>query len=355
MTNKTPLYTKHLELKAKMIPFAGWEMPISYPTGIIAEHKAVRASCGIFDIGHMGLIKIKDKREKIKAMEDYINKITTNDVRKLVDYSSQYSIICNEEGGVVDDILVYKFPEHYTLVVNASNTDKVIDWLSKFSGEIQFELLTNVSLLAVQGPQAKGVIEKLTGTAPAVKRNHCYHYKDLIISRTGYTGEDGYELFVPHKTIEELWGFFIDQKVKPCGLGCRDTLRLEAGYPLYGNEYNDKTTPLEAGYNWAVKLDKGQFVGQEKLITEKETGVHKRLVGMVLSEKTVPRHGFKVFDVGAGQIGEVTSGTFSPSLEKPIAMAYINSGYTGNQLDVEIRGKRVSAEIVSLPFYKRKT
>ncbi|OGC03401.1 hypothetical protein A2276_00595 [candidate division WOR-1 bacterium RIFOXYA12_FULL_43_27] len=350
MLKRTPLYDKHLTLKAKMVPFAGWEMPIYYPQGIIAEHKAVRSSCGVFDIGHMGIIKLKGQSAKLKSAELFLNKIGTNDVAKLSDYSCQYSVICNEEGGVVDDILIYKFPDHYIVVANASNTDKVLAWFSSHAEGVEIKLLDDTSMLAIQGQQAESVVVELFGDEEIakLKRNHCLVLGDITVSRTGYTGEDGFELFVPNKKMAELWDSIIGMKVQPCGLGARDTLRLEAGLPLYGHEYNDKTTPLEAGYSWAVKLGK-EFIGRGALLKERK----RKLVGIVLEEKNIPREGFKVYNGGTDPIGEVTSGTFSPSLEKPIALAYIYNRETGDKVSLEIRGKRIEGKIVSLPFIKR--
>lgn len=348
MPKRTPLYDKHLELKAKMVPFAGWEMPIYYPQGIIAEHKAVRGSCGVFDIGHMGLIRVKGQGSRA-----FLNKIGTNDVSTLKDFSCQYSVICNEAGGAIDDILTYKFSNHYIVVANASNADKVLEWFKRHADGVEIQLLNDVSMLAVQGPRSESVVVELFGDEEIakLKRNHCLVLGDITVSRTGYTGEDGFELFVPNEKIGEIWDSIIEMKVQPCGLGARDTLRLEAGLPLYGHEYNDKTTPLEAGYSWAVKLNK-DFIGRGALMGEQK----KKLVGIVLSEKNIPREGFKVYNGGEDPIGEVTSGTFSPSLEKPIALAYIynrDRAKDKNEIRVEVRGKRIEGKIVPLPFIKR--
>jgi len=352
---KTALYKNHIDLKAKMVPFAGWEMPVFYPAGIIAEHKAVRSSCGVFDVGHMGLINIKPQTSNIKKAEEFLNKIGTNDVSKLIDFSCQYSVLCNEQGGVVDDVLIYKLIDHYIVVVNASNTDKVLAWLSSHAQDIEIEHLLDMSILAVQGPRSLDVIEELFGEEfgfNVLKRNNFLQVGNILVSRTGYTGEDGFELFIPLEEIEIIWDKVVEMKVQPCGLGARDTLRMEAAYPLYGHEYDEKTTPLDAGYSWAVKFGKGEFIGSKALSKEKEAGPKKRLVGVVLSEKNVPREGFKLFNGGAEPIGEITSGTFSPTLEKPIGLAYINNSCHEKNISVEVRGRRVAGEIVTLPFYK---
>lgn len=349
MLKKTPLYNKHVSLGAKMAPFAGFEMPISYPAGIIAEHKAVRSTCGVFDVGHMGLVSFQPTANSLQLL----NKICTNDVSKLKDFSCQYSVICNEEGGVVDDVLIYKLPNHYMVVANASNTDKVLAWFSKHANGVTYEQMSTVASMAIQGPRAEDVVVSLFGdeNIKNLKRNHCLSLSDILISRTGYTGEDGFELYVPNDKISDLWDELIKMKVQPCGLGARDTLRLEAGLPLYGHEYDDKTTPLEAGYSWAVKFDKKDFIGKKALLEEKEKGSKKRLVGITFSERIIPRGEMKVFNGEGNPIGEITSGSFSPSLEKPIALAYIYSK-TENEVLVEIRGRKVKGEIVKLPFYR---
>lgn len=350
MLKRTVLFDKHVSLGAKMVPFAGWEMPIYYPQGIIAEHKAVRTSCGVFDVGHMGLIKVLNPKSEIRNnSEQFLNYISTNDVSKLKEYSCQYSVICNEEGGVVDDVLIYKLPDHYMMVVNASNTDKVLDWFSKYAAGIEYEHMLARASIAVQGPRAEDVIASLFGEEEIrnLKKNRCLQLGDILISRTGYTGEDGFEIYAPKEKLPDLWDEIIEMKVMPCGLGARDTLRLEAGLPLYGHEYNDHISPLDAGYSWAVKFDKGNFIGKEPLLK----GATRKLVGIELSEKSVPREGFKVYNGGQDPIGEITSGTFSPTLEKPIALAYIY-GKAPSEVAVEIRGRKVKGQIVALPFYR---
>lgn len=347
MLKRTALYQKHLDLGAKMVPFAGWEMPVSYPSGIIAEHNAVRSSVGIFDIGHMGLIKI----EGDEALT-LIQKAATNDASKLALHQCQYSILCNEKGGVIDDILVYRLPMFYLIVANASNTDKVLAWLKKLSGNTQVGLYENYTMLSVQGPKSEEIVGKILSAPLAdLKRNHTVWWRDIIISRTGYTGEDGLELIIAKKEAESVWDPFIKQGVPPCGLGARDTLRLEAGLPLYGHEYDEETSPLDAGYGWAVKFDKGDFVGREALLKEKETGLRKKLVGVEMEGRAIPRAGNSIFDSRKSKIGVVTSGAFSPTLRKPIALAYLK-GEEKNVL-VEIRGGKFPGKVVDKAFYKR--
>jgi aminomethyltransferase len=347
---RTPLFDQHLTLGAKMVPFAGWEMPVSYPAGIIAEHTAVRNAVGLFDIGHMGLIKVEG--ENALAL---LQKAATNDASKLAVDQVQYSVLCNERGGTIDDILVYRLPMSYLIVANASNMDKVLAWLSeqaKSFKNVSVSAYDNYCMLSIQGPQAVGLATKILNAPLAeLQHNHTLWWRDIIVSRTGYTGEDGVELIVHKAEAAGIWEKLIAQKAQPCGLGARDTLRLEAGLPLYGHEYNEETNPLEAGYAWAVKFDKGNFVGREALLKEKETGLKKKLVGLALEGRIIPREGCQIVDGRALNVGVVTSGTFSPTLKKPIALAYLESPAT--EVCVEIRGNLVPAKIVAKNFIKR--
>ena len=353
----TPLYEAHLKLKAKMVPFAGWEMPVYY-SSIMAEHKAVRTSAGIFDIGHMGAVKVLGQN----ALQ-YLQKVLSNDVSKLDVGSSQYSMILNESGGVIDDIFVYRLSDHYMLILNASNTDKDIEWLKKNMSDVVDikDLKRDMTLLALQGPKSQEILQKICD----VDLNKLGHHKIVsarishlpsLISRTGYTGEDGFELFIDHSKAENIWNKLIELGAVPCGLGARDTLRLEAGMPLYGHEYNEGITPLETGFSFAVKLDKGDFIGRNSLEVHKKEGFSKRLVGIKLKEIGIPRQGHKIFK-GGKIVGYVTSGTMSPTLKIPIGMGYVRTEFSGigSALDVEIRGKHIKAETVKLPFYKRLT
>ena len=360
----TPLYEAHLKFKAKMVPFAGWEMPVYY-SGIMAEHKSVRTSAGIFDIGHMGAVKVSGQN----ALQ-YLQKVLSNDVSRLEVGSSQYSIILNESGGVIDDIFVYRLPastrgepNHYMLILNASNADKDIDWLKKnLSDDVEIkDLKRDMTLLALQGPKSQQILQKICDA----DLNKLGHHKIMaarisrlasLISRTGYTGEDGFELFFDPSKAENIWNKLIELGAAPCGLGARDTLRLEAGMPLYGHEYNEGITPLETGFSFAVKLDKGDFIGRDSLEVHKKEGFSKRLVGIKLKEIGIPRQGHKIFKDGK-IIGYITSGTMSPTLKVPIGMGYVRTEFSdvGSAFDVEIRGKHIKAEAVKLPFYKRLT
>ncbi len=353
MLKQTPIHKNHLELKAKMAPFAGWDMPISYKS-IIEEHNAVRNAVGIFDIGHMGLIKVEGN----EALA-LIQKVVTNDASKLAVGQCQYSIICNEAGGVIDDVLIYRQPMTYLIVANASNTEKVLAWLKKqaktFKG-VSVSLYDNYCMISIQGPAALKTVEQVLNVdLSSLKHNHTMWWRDITLSRTGYTGEDGIELIAAKKEAAKIWDKFIKVGVQPCGLGARDTLRLEAGYPLYGHEYDDKTTPLEAGYAWAVKFDKGDFIGKAPMQKEKDGGLKKKLVGLSIDGRQIARAGDSIVDNGKLNIGVVTSGTFSPTLKKPIALAYLATEQAApdNIVNITIRGKAVPAQVVAKSFYKR--
>jgi aminomethyltransferase len=357
MLKRTPLYEQHVKLGAKMVEFAGWEMPVSYKS-IVEEHHTVRNSVGIFDVGHMGLINV--------AGEDalpVIQKTTTNDASKLSLHQCQYSIICNEAGGTVDDVLVYNLPMYYLVISNAVNTEKVLPWLNRHAQNLRHatvSLYENYCVLSVQGPNSRKIVAQvLNAPISDLKHNHALWWKDIVISKTGYTGEDGFELIISKKEVGKVWDAFIETGVQPCGLGARDTLRLEAGFPLYGHEYDEETSPLEVGYSWAVKFDKGDFIGREALLKQKETGPAKKLVGIEAEGRAIPRGGDSIFDISPPQaeklVGKVTSGTFSPTLKKPIALAYLaaEQAVLGNEVKVEIRGSKIPAKVVAKTFYTR--
>jgi aminomethyltransferase len=352
MLKHTPLHDRHLQLGAKMVPFAGWEMPVSYPAGIIAEHNAVRTSVGLFDIGHMGVIKV----EGADALS-FIQRLATNDASKLKVNFSQYSLLCNENGGTVDDILVYHLPMSYLIIGNACNYDKVLSWLNSHANKfksLSVSSYENYCMLAIQGPKAIALVGHLLHSSfSELSRSELLWWRDIIVSRTGYTGEDGVEMIVHKQEITALWDKFIGLNIQPCGLGARDTLRLEAGLPLYGHEYDEKTTPLEAGYSWAVKFEKGDFVGRSALLKEKENGRKKTLLGLEIDSRQIPREGAVVLDNKGKQIGAVTSGTFSPTFKKPLALAYLKGEGTGQEVKVDIRGNLIPAKIVAKNFYKR--
>lgn len=353
--NETPLHGIHIKSGAKMVSFGGWDMPVFY-SGINAEHKAVRTSAGLFDIGHMGAVKITGA----KAL-DYLNRILTNDASRLNVGDSQYSMFLNKSGGVIDDIFVYRLPDHFMLVINASNAGKDIEWMLKNNDEkINIvDLKSDLTLVALQGPKAQEILQKLCKDDLKTIGHHKIIKSKIsniesLISRTGYTGEDGFEMFFNRSKAEMIWNQLIKLGVIPCGLGARDTLRLEAGMPLYGHEYNEGLTPLETPFTFAVKMEKGDFIGKDHLISQREHGIHKKLVGIKMTEMGIPRQGYKIYK-GNNVVGYVTSGTMSPTLGVPIGMGYVRIEYSevGNKLHLEIRNKMIAAEVVKLPFYKR--
>jgi len=357
---RTPLFEEHKKLGAKIVPFAGYEMPVQYPTGIITEHKTVRERVGLFDVSHMGEFFITG-RDPL----GFIQYVTTNDASKLEVGQVQYSVFCQEDGTAVDDCLVYRFADKYMIVVNASNRDKDREWISKFAdrfGVTVDDRSDDIGLLALQGPDAPAVLRKLTRTD--LDAIEYYHFAegsvagiDAIISRTGYTGEDGFELYIAADRTVELWRAVLSAGeefgILPIGLGARDSLRLEMGYMLYGNDIDDQHTPLEAGLGWVTKLDKGDFIGRAALVAQKEAGLRQRLVGFVLKERAFPRHGYEV-RVGGEPAGVVTSGTVAPSLDQGVGMAYVpvEAAKPGTQIEVVVRNKPTAAEVVKPPFYK---
>lgn len=340
-----------------MVPFAGWEMPVSYK-GIISEHESVRDNCGIFDVGHMGIIDItpnfqiqtsnKLPNSNFKAQIDtvlsFIMKMATNNAFLLSENECQYSILCNESGGTIDDILVYRLKDRIRIVANASNTDNVLAWFqARSTADIGIEHRTDLCMISLQGPKAKAFFPE----ACQLKHNHCILWNTVLVSRTGYTGEDGFEFFAPKDSVAALWQKFISAGACPCGLGARDTLRLEAGLPLYGHEYNDETSPIEAGYSWAVKFDH-EFIGKDALLAQKNLGLKKKLVGLKFKDKAIPRQGIEVFS-SSEIIGIVTSGTFSPTLKIPVALAYLSPSYAtpGGEVQVVIRNNPFPAVVTA--------
>lgn len=355
----TPLHSVHVALGAKMVPFAGFEMPVQYPTGITAEHKAVREKAGLFDVSHMGEFIVRGPQAV-----DFVNYVTTNDVAALKPGEAQYSTILREDGTIVDDCLVYRAEDRVLMVVNGSNIDKdfahVSRFLPKFPDATLEDLSDQIALLALQGPDAARILQQhadvdlskinyyefVTGNIAGVDR--------VYISRTGYTGEDGFELYFPNQYAEKIWNALTASgEVTPAGLGCRDSLRLEMGMALYGNDLDDTTTPLEAGLGWLVKMKKGDFVGRDALARQREEGLRRKLVGFTTPERSFPRHGYPVF-VNGKPSGEIRSGTMSPTLGTPIGTAYVppEAAKEGSPFEIEIRGKRVSAVVQKMPFYK---
>lgn len=358
---ETPLHAWHQSHGAKMMEFGGWDMPIQY-TAITPEHHAVRRAAGLFDIAHMGRLKFTGS-----DAERFLNHITTNDVRALRTGQIQYSLVTNETGGVLDDILVYRFADYWLLVVNASNRTKILDWIETQRAGFNFaveDLTPTWFMLALQGPLSVALLSPhcsspigdmtyYTGMEAKVLG------QSAIVTRTGYTGEDGFEVTLPASHAIPLWETLLnagrDQGVLPAGLGCRDTLRLEAAMPLYGHELNETTDPFTAGLAFAVKLDKGPFIGREALIVAKANTARQKRIGLELAIKRIAREGTEVFNGQGTKVGHVTSGTASPTLDKSIAMAYVTPDVAavGTELEVDIRGQRVAAKVVKLPFYRR--
>jgi aminomethyltransferase len=354
---RTPLHDVHVALGAKIVPFAGYEMPVQYPAGITAEHRAVREGCGMFDVSHMGEFWITGPR----AVE-FVNHVTTNDVAALAVGQVQYSTILNDRGTIEDDCLVYRFADRIMMVVNASNAGKDFAHIARHADSFGVKLhdaSDEMALIAVQGPKSAGILQKLVDVDLADIRY--YHFTQgevaghrAIISRTGYTGEDGFELYVENDVAVPIWqALMATGQVSPAGLGARDTLRLEMGMALYGNDIDDTVTPLEANLGWLVKLAKGDFVGRDVLAKQKADGVKKKLVAFTMSDRVFPRHGYPVFHAGEAS-GTVCSGTMSPTLGIPIGTAYLPTAAAkeGTTFEVEIRGKRVPATVVKPPFYK---
>lgn len=361
MNKKTRFYELHKLNNAKIVDFAGYEMPIQY-SSIIAEHKAVRNSVGVFDVSHMGEVFIRGE----KAL-DFVQHITTNDASKLTPGRVQYSAMCYPDAGIVDDLLVYCIAEdEFMLVVNASNLEKDFNWMNtnnSFDVQIVNES-DEFSLLAVQGPESKTVVQKITKEEINLEYYHFMKAEvagvEMILSRTGYTGELGFELYFKgdEQIATTVWNAIFEAgkefNIQPVGLGARDSLRLEMGFCLYGNDIDETTNPLEAGLGWITKLQKKSFIGKEAILKIKDEGLRRKLIPLLIEDKAFPRHGYEVVYNGK-KVGTVTSGTVSPILEKGIAMAYVESEYAveKNHLFILIRGKEVSAEVVRLPFLTR--
>lgn len=359
---KTNFYEMHKEFNAKMVEFAGFEMPIQYPGGIIHEHKIVRNKVGVFDVTHMGEFEVRGK----DALA-YVQKITVNDASKLTNGKVQYSAMCLSNGGIVDDLLVYRIEEDFfMLVVNGANIDKDFEWCTKNTEGFDIELKNcsdEINLLAVQGPESLNTLQKITN----VNLSDIVYYSfvpgkladvDMILSRTGYTGELGFELYFRgnYDTARKVWDSVFNAGkefgIEPVGLGCRDTLRLEKGFCLYGNDIDETTNTIEAGLSWITKPDKGDFNGSDVIKAVKAEGPKRRLVPFFSSaDKFIPRHNYKIFADGK-EIGFVTSGNLSPTLEKPIGMGYVASEYKspGTKIEIEARGKLFAAEVTKLPF-----
>jgi aminomethyltransferase len=361
MALRTPLYDSHVKAGGRIVEFAGWEMPVQY-IGILDEHEAVRTRAGLFDVSHMGEVVFRGPRAA-----EALGRLFTNDLSKLADGQAQYGCLCRPSGGIVDDVIVYRRgAEDWLVCVNAGNRQKDFEWLR--AGEGPGCAVRNESddwaQIAIQGPKAAGIVQRLSkDDLLGVKT---FHFRpaevagvSCIAARTGYTGEDGFELFCLPDKAARLWDALITggaaDGLIPAGLGARDSLRLESAYRLYGSDMDDETTPLEAGLAWVVKLDKGDFIGRDALLAQKAAGLPKKLVGFTLTERGIPRHGYPVLRDGK-VVGVVTSGTQSPTLKIPVGLAYVpvELAVEGATFAVEIRGRAVAAKAVKTPFYSRK-
>ena len=356
----TALTQKHIDLGAKMVPFAGYNMPVQY-LGVTVEHLNVRDKVGVFDVSHMGEFFVEGPHAL-----DLIQRVSSNDVSALVDGQVQYSCMPNFDGGIVDDLLIYRFnAEKYMLVVNASNIEKDWNWISQFNTNkaIISNLSDDYSLLAVQGPMASQALQSLTSLDLSAMKYYTFAladfcgFKDVIISATGYTGAGGFEIYFPNVIAETIWESILESGksygIQPIGLAARDTLRLEMGFCLYGNDINDDTSPIEAGLSWITKFNNG-FNYSKELQLQKENGVQRKRVGFEMLDRGIARNGYTILNEKDEEIGFVTSGTMSPSLQKSIGMGYVNLEYTkgDTKLYIQIRNKKLKAQVVKLPFYK---
>lgn len=357
---RTPLYDIHLAAGARMVPFAGWEMPIQY-AGVVEEHRAVRARAGLFDVSHMGEIRIEGP-----AALGALQGLLTSDLSRLAVGQGLYSPMCNPVGGIVDDLIAFRVAESiYMLVVNSSRADADLSWIREKAGDaIVRDVSDETALLALQGPRAEAILSEASGAD--LSRMEAFQIAggfrvagvSVTVARTGYTGEDGFEISAPWNEAPAVWeGLFMVGRARdlvPVGLGARDTLRLESGMMLYGQDIDETTSPLEAPLSWTVSFDKDGFVGKEALAEQRRSGVTRRLVGIETTERAIPRHGASIFGEG-GQIGSVTSGTFSPTLQRPIGMGYVQKDWAvpGREIEAEARGRRIPARVVRLPFYRR--
>lgn len=357
--NKTALYNKHVSLGAKIVPFAGFEMPVQY-SGVTEEHFAVREKVGLFDVSHMGQFYVEGATAK-----DLLQFVTSNNVENLENGKAQYSCLPNGNGGIVDDLIVYKMEDNkYFVVVNASNIEKDWNHISKFNekfGAKMTNISNETSLIAIQGPKATETLQKLTDTK--LSDIPYYHFtvgtvagvENVIISNTGYTGSGGFEIYFDNSFAEKLWDDLTlageEFGIIPCGLAARDTLRLEKGFCLYGNDIDDTTSPLEAGLGWITKFDK-DFVDKEFLLKQKEEGITRKLVGFEMQEKAIPRHDYLVVDAAGNEIGKVTSGTMSPMKKVGVGLAYVAAPNhkLGSEIFIQIRNKNIPAKVVKLPF-----
>ncbi len=359
---RTPLYESHLRLKGKMVEFGGWEMPVQY-AGLVEEHNAVRNGVGIFDVSHMGQVEVSGKDAK-----RYVNHITTNDVERIGNNRIQYAVMCYENGGVVDDTLVYKRSEDsYLIIINAGNIDKDVEWMERAISEGEFEIDFNhisdaTGEVALQGPKAEDLLQKYVDFDLSTLKffnfaeNISIFGVDCIVSRSGYTGEDGFEIYASKDQIEKVWDGLLEKgeeyDIHPCGLGARDTLRFEANMPLYGHEMTSEISPLEAGYGFCVRLDKEDFIGIEALKIQRDMGLERKVVGFELVDRGIARADYEVFSNQGQCIGHVTTGYKSPTLGIVIGLALVDEGHwsIGDEFYIQIRKKRAKAKVISRKF-----
>ncbi|MBI3534431.1 MAG: glycine cleavage system aminomethyltransferase GcvT [Deltaproteobacteria bacterium] len=368
---QTSLFEEHKKLGGRLVDFGGWELPVQY-TGVIGEHLACRKNAGLFDVSHMGEIEIKGA-----DAEAFLNHLVTNNIANMSNEQAQYTTVCNPSGGIIDDVITYKHSkENFLVVVNASNTEKDFAWFKKAAQDFPCKNFTltnespNYTQIAIQGPRACEILQKLTPVNLSGVKTYWFttgkilNTINAIIARTGYTGEDGFEVYTRWHDGPKVWQALLEVGqplgLKPCGLGARDTLRLEMKYPLYGHELNDVTNPLEANLSWVVKLEKENFIGKQAILKAKQDGLTKELIGLKLIDRGIPRQGYSVFNEHSDtKIGQITSGTQSPSLNCAIGIAYVNKNLNlpnlknGSKITVEIRGSKILAEVVPTPFYKK--
>ncbi|HYG62420.1 MAG TPA: glycine cleavage system aminomethyltransferase GcvT [Thermoanaerobaculia bacterium] len=357
---RTPLHECHVEQGARLVPFAGWEMPVQY-AGVIDEHRAVRTAAGLFDVSHMGEVRVRGA-----GAEALLQRLTPNDVSKLVPGRAHYSGLLTEQGTYIDDVLVYKLADgDYMVVVNASNAARDFEWIaSRVDSAEDVEVIDEsdrYALLALQGPKAVEILTPLATPGAAATRYYGFLQGEVagrpaLISRTGYTGEDGFELYVDPDDAPEIWRRLVAAGAVPAGLGARDTLRLEAAMALYGHEIDETTTPWEAGLGWVVKLDKGEFLGRDALAAQRHDGLRRKLVGFEVDGRGIARQGHGVLSSAGGEkVGDVTSGTWSPTFEKALGLAYVplEMAEPGGPLTLEVRGKPLTARVAETPFYRR--
>ena len=358
-TQKTALYNYHKSLGAKFVPFAGYEMPVQYSSGIVEEHKITRTNAGLFDVSHMGQLLIEGN----ESLSDELEKIIPADLKKIKLNQSKYSFLTNEKGGIYDDLIITKVDNGFSIILNAACKDndfKIIE--NSIGNKFKLTLYKNLSLIALQGPKSSEILEKIINGVSSLKfmygNNFSYNDKEIYITRSGYTGEDGFEISIPNEFVEGFVKTIVSKGAKLIGLGARDTLRMEAGLCLYGHDINETTSPIEANLKWAIskrRREEGGFIGYDKIKLDMNGSLSRLRVGVKPEGKIIAREGVKIFSEDNKQIGSITSGTFGPSVNGPIAMGYVKLNFSklGTKVLLEVRGKKYNATISELPFYKK--